>query len=107
MVDIGMIIDVANSIALHRAQPPTSLSMTHFKRLFILAKPVERPIMSVDIDFFSQKVDPTTTTGNEGVTDTSTLVSASTSSPARAFISSSLIVFYFGECALRVLIGSG
>lgn len=53
MVDIGIIKDVANLIAPHQAQPPTSLSASNFKGLSISVELFERPIPFSDINIGS------------------------------------------------------
>lgn len=53
MVDIVIIKDKANLIALYQDQPPTSLSMTYFERPSILTMHVKRMSMSIDVDMGS------------------------------------------------------
>lgn len=84
MVDIGMNKDEANLIIAHRAYPPFFSSTTHFKRPFILDDPIKRLGVSIDMNVGTYSVDPTTTAGGEGATDTSTPATPSTSAPAEA-----------------------
>lgn len=79
IVDIGMINDAANPIMLHRAHLPTFTG----EGPSILAEPIERKSVSIDIDMGSKRVEPITTTCNERATGTSIPAStlASTSAP--------------------------
>lgn len=86
--DVVLIKDAANLITLHRALLPDSFGTTNFERPSILAEPIEKMSVSIDVNRDSQRVESIesmTTIGGEGVMDTSTPALASTSATIVAF----------------------